>query len=154
MRPGRGFVALLLWGPACSNASCGGPPTAEHAHRSAGGSLSTALVFSNCVLHAGKFETVKEPFEGAPGGTFVVNACSYDAECIARKGADTPGDGFVDLSCNGDRCKCRLEPLTPPGPIQVVDFGASCASLGDARRLLLERCMKGMHLASAEPDGG
>jgi len=109
--------------------------------------------FSNCVLHAGSVEARARRARlpgGAPGAISQEGTCSYNAECVARHGESTPGDGLVDMRCTGGTCSCHLEPLAPPGPPFELQFTATCTSAQQAKQLLLEQCLNGMGVI-AEP---
>ena len=78
--------------------------------------------------------------------------CSYNAECVAEQGVESPGDGFVELECRtGDECSCRIEASAPASPAVTFSFQASCKTLEESKRLMLDHCMRGMGLADAEP---
>lgn len=75
-------------------------------------------------------------------------SCWVDAECRADEGADSRGDGVVSMACEKDgQCTCRLKHDALPQTIVQARFSAVCATDDDARALLLEHCMKGMHMA-------
>jgi hypothetical protein len=108
-------------------------------------------VLSNCVLHEGQSDASKRQ-ERTPGGklhpTRVLKAsCSFNAECVARRGEDNPGDGFAYLSCTDGQCSCRLEPLFPPGKAVEWDFQSTCSTTAEARQLLRDHCLKGSVIA-------
>jgi hypothetical protein len=134
--------------PAVEPALDGAPPSAPTPAAS-----PVRPVFANCVLHAGTVDakTRRQRLPGgAPGPITQEGACSYNAECVARQGESSPGDGLVDMRCSGGECTCRLEPLAPPSPPFELQFAAICTSAQQARQLLLERCLEGMGVA-AEP---
>jgi hypothetical protein len=78
---------------------------------------------------------------GDAGPLIQEGSCSLSAECVATRGKDTPGDGFVDLTCENGLCTCRLEPLVPAGEAQEFSFRATCTTVEEADRIMLERCL-------------
>jgi hypothetical protein len=148
MRRSIWLVPILSCGFPWSVA-CGPTPKAQSS------SQPPAPVLSNCVLHAGDAATTDQtavtPGEGQDT-THGDSACSYDAECVAERGVETPGDGFVALRCGtGGDCSCRIEPSAPASAAVTFSFRSSCTTLDEGRRLMLDHCMKGMGLAHAEP---
>lgn len=128
--------------------ACGSPPPAQSAPP------PPTPVLSNCVLHAGEAATASRT-DVTPEGQDTVNiesVCSYNAECVAEQGVETPGDGFVELECRADgECSCRVEPSAPASSAVTFSFRASCQTLEESERLMLDHCLKGMGLADAEP---
>jgi hypothetical protein len=108
-------------------------------------------VLTNCVMHAGQGDTSQrreKKVGGELGASQVLAArCSFDAECVARRGESNPGDGFAYLSCTEGHCSCRLEPLFPAGSVVEWQFESACATAEQARQLLRDRCLKGIDVA-------
>jgi hypothetical protein len=115
-----------------------------------GGAKIVGPVSSPCVLHAGnshrKTRTVRRP-----GGQVTAEpergSCSANAECIANKGHDTAGDGFVRLDCTDRSCRCSIEPSGPSGgKSSTTTFEASspCTTSARAMQLIVEQCMPGL----------
>ncbi len=128
------------------------PPPENTAAAGAPPSSPARPVFSNCVLHAGEAHSKQHQSFGPgrqPGATAKEASCSFNAECIARHGEETEGDGFVYLACTEGDCSCRLEPVTPPASAVTFEFRASCVTSDDAERLLVEHCLKGMHVVTS-----
>ena len=133
------------------------PPRAPPGSKDASAIQTSASVvprLSPCVLHAGS-ASVKTRNERELDGT--LNAiiedarCYFNAECIARHGERTAGDGFVYLACvNGD-CSCRIEQDTPPSPPIAFQFRATCTTDARAKQLLLDHCLKGMNVVPERP---
>jgi hypothetical protein len=124
-----------------------------------GGVKPVGPISSPCVLHAaqGKRQTreVRLP-GGAAGPEEQHGSCSADAECIATNGQETPGDGFVYLTCNERTCTCLLEPLRSSRSRHITitftfALSAPCATSGLALDLIVERCMPGMTVLSHDP---
>lgn len=117
-----------------------------------GGSKAVPSISSPCVLHAGqgkrKTRTIRRP--GAATAQISRASCSANAECIATKGTDTVGDGFVRLDCTERSCTCSFEPSAPaPAKPWTSSFEISspCSTSGQALQLIVERCMHGMVVA-------
>jgi hypothetical protein len=110
----------------------------------------TALpVFLNCMLGNSNVEMTRHRHIPAGGPSDPVTqdgSCTMSVSCIERQGKDTPGDGRVALICAKGQCSCQLEPLTPPGPVVEFRFSAACMTSEQAQQLMLENCLKGMHL--------
>jgi hypothetical protein len=109
-----------------------------------------AQLLSNCVIDTGQSKTTKFR-ERKPGGELGVSqlidaSCLYYAECGLRHGEDNPGDGSAELSCSEGQCLCRLEPVFSA----AVEwrFQAACTSPEEAKQLLRDVCLKGVHIAN------
>jgi hypothetical protein len=118
-----------------------------------GGSEAYAPISSPCVLHSGQANKhthrIRLP-DGSVGKESVHGSCSANAECIAKLGSDSVGDGSVRIECSGHSCTCRLEPLASQvEPItSTFELDAPCMTSGGATKLLVERCMSGMTVVS------
>jgi hypothetical protein len=109
-----------------------------------------ATISAPCVLHAseGKQHTHKVRLPGGAGASEKQDAsCSANAECIATKGQETAGDGFVHLACTDRTCTCALEAL-PSSQANASRFtfeiSSPCTTSSQALQLVVERCMPGM----------
>jgi hypothetical protein len=155
-------LALLLFSLGCGHAnlqprSAAGPPSDKAVElvvpEQVGATAEPeAPVFSNCVLHAGdaeKHTTRVKRADGSMEGPVVTGKCWYDAECVQDHARETPGDGDVDLHCDGRACVCEYKPLTPAGPVvrKPFELPEDCTSEAQAERLLRERCMANMTFA-------
>lgn len=142
----------------CSNSS---PQSPEPSHPEAHPRLGPAVHlrdlprFSNCRLGGSSVDATsyqRTPPGGPPGPVSRKGRCSISADCSRDADAGTTSRGTVYLRCSeDDHCSCRLEPEAPPGPAVTFEFTATCASLEDMHRLMLERCLKGMQLAPVSP---
>jgi hypothetical protein len=139
---------------------CGKPqptpiaPDPQSAQRSDAAAATPTVVRSDCVLHAGQVyvERSRSRGPGAQQGPEVqTSRCSFNAECIAEQGQVTDGDGDVYLACAEDDCSCRIVPLTPAREAVEFQFRAECVTDIQAKQLLVERCMKGMHVVPERP---
>jgi len=159
----RGWLAPFMVGAWCSHVACSNasPPSPEPSHpethpapapAAPQGSLPT---FSNCRLGGSSVDATshqRTPPGGPPGPVTRKGRCSISADCTPDGATGTTSRGTVYLQCSeDDRCSCRLEPEAPPGPAVSFEFTATCASLEDMHRIMLERCLKGMQLAPAPP---
>jgi hypothetical protein len=63
----------------------------------------------------------------------------------------TPGDGFVRVACTDLACACEWTRPHADPPLRAT-FELDALPDGDdaCKRLLLERCMRGMRLAPSE----
>jgi hypothetical protein len=98
-------------------------------------------VFGSCVLHAGNVQVSRSK---TPTGSHITSArCSYGAECVAHPGQGGPGDGFVDVSCDGTECECRTQPIGKDRTAAKLRFTLEepCASSELAERALTQRCI-------------
>jgi len=118
-----------------------------------GGSETHLPISSPCVLHSGqankRTHRSRLP-DGSIGLESVGGSCSADAECIAKKGQQSVGDGFVRLQCSERACTCQLEPLTSRmEPITFTfELEAPCTTCSEAMKLIVQRCMPGMTVVS------
>jgi hypothetical protein len=95
--------------------------------------------FRHCVLHAGGGKGARS----SDGGETA--SCWFNAECIAMPGQAAPGDGFVDLACDGLRCECELRHASGELPPYRFSFDIPELCKGDvAKKLLVSRCMANM----------
>lgn len=95
--------------------------------------------FRHCVLHAGGGKGARS----SDGGETA--SCWFNAECIAIPGKAAPGDGFVNLACEGLRCECKLEHAVGDLPPYQFSFDIPELCKGDvAKKLLVSRCMANM----------
>lgn len=151
---------LLLLAGFLNGAACGTPPAPATSHPSdakqppivsSSEPPSGTPVLSNCVMHAGQSDTSQRREKKAGGelgaSRVLAASCSFDAECVARRGESNPGDGFVYLSCTEGHCSCRLEPLLPAGGVVEWQFESACTTAEEARQLLRDRCLKGIDVA-------
>jgi hypothetical protein len=119
---------------------------------------SGSPVFFNCLLGNATIKGTRhrETEPGKPPGPVTEDgSCVIGASCIGQQGKNTPGDGSVGLRCANGQCSCLLEPLTPPGPSVEFHFPATCMTYERAKQLMLEHCLKDMHLAPrASVDAG
>lgn len=105
-------------------------------------------VFSNCLLGNANIKVARHWPSGAPASAASEDgSCTMGASCIERQGQDTPGDGRVSLTCASGQCVCRFEQLTSPGKSWEFGFSATCVSYEKAKQLMLDHCLKDMHLA-------
>jgi hypothetical protein len=104
--------------------------------------------FADCVFHAGEgrktITQIKRP-GGAVAQPETTGSCSSNAECIQTRGQSTPGDGLVDLACEGKRCTCKLQPLVPRSAPTIFQFEIEtpCVGRATAKALLMDRCVAG-----------
>jgi hypothetical protein len=104
------------------------------------------LVTGPCVLHSGNARVTTTK----PAGVHHAS-CSFDAECIAKHGASTPGDGFVRVECADTACFCEWSTPRSDAPLRAPFTLDAVPDAPDACKLLLrDRCMRGMHDASID----
>ena len=105
------------------------------------------LVFEHCVLHAGGgSRSTKKTKLGDGGFSESTHAsCYYGAECVQHPGNAQAGDGFAGLKCEDSHCTCTLRSATTEEKEEEsFDLDEICGSADLAKKLLIERCMKGM----------
>jgi hypothetical protein len=86
---------------------------------------------------------------GKPGPITEDGSCVIGASCIERQGQRTVGDGQVSLTCSGGQCTCLFERLAPTESWHF-QFRATCITVERAHALMLDHCLKDMHLASTD----
>lgn len=131
-----------------------GDPSSENAP-------GTRPVFSNCLLSNSRFTSTGH--EESLGDTRHSSrpsepSCVIGANCVARQGVTTSGDGSVLMKCERGKCSCHLEALAPPHGAVDFEFAASCSSPEVMRQLIRNQCLAGMdvkersHLPDATPN--
>lgn len=140
-------VVLASWSLNCGGTHAGpDTPNASDTSRSSG----EHPVFSNCLLGNANIKATRHwetSSKAPPSAVTQGGSCTIGASCIERQGRDTPGDGQVSLTCSSGQCACRFQPLTPPAPAWQFEFPATCTAYDQARQLMLDNCLKEMHLA-------
>jgi hypothetical protein len=119
-------------------------PSQPRADRGLAGAITAP-----CVLHAGDSHHNRREIRnanGEPGGVVESASCSFNAECVEEVGKVSAGDGDVGIDCTDRRCTCRQTILSSPTTPTTFTFesDAPCSTTEEARRLLVENCMKGM----------
>lgn len=118
-------------------------------------------VFSNCLLGNSRFTSAgheENPGDTRHGSRPSEPSCVIGANCVARQGVTTPGDGSVLMKCERGKCSCHLEALAPPHTAVDFRFAASCSSPEVMRQLIRDHCLAGMdvkersHLPDATPN--
>lgn len=134
-----GFAPSSSAAPVTSAPPVGSAAPSTSASTSEPASPGAAIVTSPCVLHAGTSRSQKSKSTG------VVHAsCSFGAECFVAHGVDTPGDGFVAVSCEDTACYCEWsKPYTDDAVREPFSLDAPPGS-DTCRTELLRRCMRGM----------
>ena len=130
------IVSVLL-------AACGAAGTSRSTVQSSAASAYTVPT-TPCEIHAGEVQTATER-EGGPSGetwrTTRTTNCYVNAECVSEQGVTTPGDGSVELQCEGHDCVCRVQIFGPPPTSYEKRFDAECESSDQQDQLLRERCL-------------
>jgi hypothetical protein len=143
-------IALVI----ASGIACGGPQSQATSSSTAAQPASSGarLVTSPCVLNAGGGKSAGH--RDADGGGSVASAsCWFGAECFETPGQAKAGDGFVGVSCEDTACQCEWRtPASEPPLHESFTLAAVPGDSDTCRRLLVDRCMVGMRLAS--PDAG
>ncbi len=106
------------------------------------------LITSPCVVHAGSAHRSSHKDSRADASVTSMS-CNFGAECFVVAGQPHAGDGFVSVTCEDTACRCEWTTPTAPAPLRepftlakAPDDSAAC------KRLLVERCMKGVPLQS------
>lgn len=117
---------------------CGGAPAPAPA-------APVASVTSPCVVNAAESSQTDNEAR-----------CWIGSECFVRPMTPpSPGDGIVDLVCEGTRCRCtRTVAVTKREEIETFTAPRSCADSEMARALLVEHCLHGTPLLPEHGDGG
>lgn len=131
--------------PASAPAQTSLKPKNPAAATASSGASPGPVRLSPCVLHAGEIRSeVRQERRpgGQPGPSTRMTSCYMNADCIAQRGTENPGDGFVEIQCEGRNCKCRIESLGHPPVTRELAFEADCETSEQVDELLRSRCIR------------